>query len=104
MEGKFARATRLPSKHFSQDQKLFPSVSMAGVEARFNAILFFVNHFYDECHVDDLLKLYQLSSSMPNLLAFELGQSSGLLNTAPSPVAVLPILVLPSVLKLPICV
>ena len=28
----------------------------------------------------------------------------GLLNTAPNPVAVLPILVLPSVLKLPICV
>ena len=41
---------------------------------------------------------------MPNLVAFELGQSSGLLKTAPSPVAVLPILVLPSVLKLPICV
>ena len=45
---------------------------------------------------------HQLSSSMPNLSALEFGQSSGLLNTAPSPVAVLPILVLPSVLKLPI--
>jgi hypothetical protein len=44
----------------------------------------------------------QLSSPMPNLSAFEFGQSSGLLNTAPKPVAVLPILVLPSVLKLPI--
>ena len=41
---------------------------------------------------------------MPNLSAFEFGQSSGLLNTAPNPVAVLPILVLPSVLKLPIWV
>jgi len=41
---------------------------------------------------------------MPNLSALEFGQSSGLLNTAPNPVAVLPIRVLPSVLKLPICV
>jgi hypothetical protein len=49
-----------------------------------------------------LLAVHQLSSSMPNLSALEFGQSSDLLNTAPSPVAVLPILVLPSVLKLPI--
>jgi len=45
---------------------------------------------------------YQLSSPMPNLSAFEFGQSSCSLKTAPSPVVVLPILVLPSVLKLPI--
>ena len=47
---------------------------------------------------------YQVSSSIPNFSAFELGQSSCLLNTAPSPVAALPILVLPSELKLPIWV
>jgi hypothetical protein len=45
---------------------------------------------------------HQLSSFIPDLSPFELGQSSGLLNTAPRPVAALPILVLPSELKLPI--
>ena len=49
-------ATWLPTKHFCQGQKLFPSISMAGVEARLSTILFSVNHFYDECHVGDLFK------------------------------------------------
>jgi hypothetical protein len=34
------RATGQLSKHFSQGQKLFPSVSMAGVGARLSTILF----------------------------------------------------------------
>jgi hypothetical protein len=54
------------------------------------------------------LRHHHESSSMPNRFcacdapALELGQSSRSLKTAPMPVAVLPMRVLPSVLKLPI--